>query len=401
VGRRRAFGIAVVSSTLLTAAAGFAQDLSQLIALRTIAGFGIGGVFPVAQAYITEYLPEKWRGKFNAWAHASVSLSVLVSSAVGILIVVPFGWRYGYLIGAVPAIFGLLAFVGVIPESVRYLVQKGRLADAERTIARVERAVLGAVPTTPSAQANGKGAPRDTPAPTALPPTMSMLEAFKAMLGPGNRAATLTLIPIWSFPWLFSMSAFNTVLLPTRLGITLSDVMAAMGAASIVSLLANAVTGAIVDVIGRRRTIYLALLPWAIAPWCQYNLAHDVPSLTAFFALGNFGLYMHSSAMMAYSPELLPSAIRSTGMGVCWSIFRLTTTLTPLFVGALLAITQSEPNPILYANFVATVSVIALVWLFGRERRGSLGEEYLVSPTIVLQEGGESAPSGTGAPHTV
>jgi putative MFS transporter len=65
-----------------------------------------------------------------------------VAAALSLAIVPNFGWRALFIVGIVPAI--LLFFVRrYMPESVRYLLSKGRVAEAEHTVEQIEREALG------------------------------------------------------------------------------------------------------------------------------------------------------------------------------------------------------------------------------------------------------------------
>lgn len=368
LGRRAAFAYGALCFSLLTGAAALAQDLNQLIAARALAGLGIGGVYPVGQAYITEYIPSGWRGKFLAWAHISVSFSGFLASLIGIAITVPLGWRAAYVVGAIPCILGILSFTNLVPESARYLVHKGKLKEAEETIDRVERYVR---------HGRIEPLPKDTAAVEAPKPPLkpvSLLQGFRIMLQPRYRTGALTLIPMNILPFMFTVTAFNPVLLPGKIGVSLSEYLAAAAVSSFASMGGNFVSGFLTDGLGRKKTLMLAMIPAALGPFLLYNWASNIPTVALCLIIGSAGSEAYTSAKMAYTPEALPAAVRGTGLGLTWSLFRASTIVAPLFVGAMVTFTGGV-QPVLVCNVIAATLLIGIIGIWGQERRGSLGEE--------------------------
>lgn len=383
LGRRAAFAWAVLTFSALTALTAFAQDVNQVIVARALTGLGLGGLYPITMTYIAEFAPGAWRGKLVAWSNLSVSISTLVAPLIGLYVIVPFGWRPGLLVFALPAVFVIVAFLGWIPESVPWLIQKGKTAEAEATVASVEKAVLrGRTLPAPETSASAPAGMEPTDAaPTAHQP---MSQVLRSLMRPGYRGAVLSLIPIWSLPWLFALTAFYVVLLPNRLGLSLSEVLQATALAAFGGFAGNAVGGFCSDWLGRKRTLYVGLVPWVVGPWGMFYLANSVATLTIYLALANFGLFMYASGVFAYSPEQLPAAVRSTGLGVLWSIFRATQTVAPLLGGAIIQF-SGDVWVMLIGNTAASLVTLAIIWAFGKERRDPLSAAGAVLPVAQPQ----------------
>src|SRR6185312_14742364 len=124
IGRRTAFQATVGIFAAFTGLAAGAWNMASLIGARFLANFGLGGEVPVACTLIAEYMPSRIRGATTG--------NMLVAFPVVLVVVV----------GVVPAL--LLFFVRRnVPESVRYLISKGRQVEAERTVAAIEERVTG------------------------------------------------------------------------------------------------------------------------------------------------------------------------------------------------------------------------------------------------------------------
>ncbi|WP_317229807.1 sugar porter family MFS transporter [Clavibacter sp. MX14-G9D] len=127
---------------------GFAFSVWDLTIWRVVGGLGIGIASVVAPAYIAEISPKLLRGRLASLQQLAITLGIftaLLSDAVfaeaagGASEGFWFGleaWRWMLLVCAVPAIvYGVLAFR--LPESPRYLVEKGRKDEAQEILASV------------------------------------------------------------------------------------------------------------------------------------------------------------------------------------------------------------------------------------------------------------------------
>lgn len=113
-----------------------AWNWSSLLVFRFIGGLGIGGSSVLGPMYIAEIAPAKWRGRLVGLFQFNVVFGILLAYFSNyILALLHLGaaeWRWDLGVAAFPAtIFFVLLFA--IPRSPRWLVKKGRVAEA-RTV---------------------------------------------------------------------------------------------------------------------------------------------------------------------------------------------------------------------------------------------------------------------------
>src|SRR5277367_4895433 len=144
-GRRTVFTFSLIWYSITTIVmafqtTGFAVDL-----WRFIAGIGIGIELVTIDTYVSELVPRTHRGRAYAYNQGFQFLIVPVMALIAWLLVpiAPFGfdgWRWVVLIGSVGAIFVWVIRLG-LPESPRWLARHGRIAEAERVVANIEKRV--------------------------------------------------------------------------------------------------------------------------------------------------------------------------------------------------------------------------------------------------------------------
>jgi SP family arabinose:H+ symporter-like MFS transporter len=139
IGRRR---FMLVSAVLFFASAigsALAQNIFQFVIFRFVGGLGIGSASILAPLYIAEISPARIRGALVSVNQMAIVTGILLAYFVNWIFagIGPSNWRWMYGAGTVPAVAFFLLLFGV-PESPRWLVKRGREAEAERILARVD-----------------------------------------------------------------------------------------------------------------------------------------------------------------------------------------------------------------------------------------------------------------------
>jgi sugar porter (SP) family MFS transporter len=114
---------------------GLAPTINVFILFRFIGGLAIGGASVLCPVYISEISPPKHRGLLASTFQLAIVLGILLSLISNYLLlnIGEQNWRWMLFSGALPAIAFFLMLL-VIRKSPRWLVKKGRIEEARKSI---------------------------------------------------------------------------------------------------------------------------------------------------------------------------------------------------------------------------------------------------------------------------
>lgn len=116
LGRKRAvLGCAVVFS-LFTVACAFAPDATVFAIFRFLAGLGLGGLVPSANALAAGVVPARWRAMVATLMMSGVPIGGSIAAISGIVIIPAWGWQGMFLVGVLPLVFLVPLGMKVLPD---------------------------------------------------------------------------------------------------------------------------------------------------------------------------------------------------------------------------------------------------------------------------------------------
>jgi Sugar phosphate permease len=303
-----------------------APNLFVLAVLRFIAGFGLGGELPVASTLVSESVPVKVRGRAIVLLESFWAGGWILAALISYFFIPHYGWRMALVVGALPAVYALF-LRRAIEDSPRYKEQ----ADRRRLSFGERMASLWSVP---------------------------------------YRRATITLWILW-FTVVFSYYGMF-LWLPTVMvlkGFTLVKSFQYVLIITLAQLPGYFTAAYLIERIGRKAVLTVYLLLTAVCAIWFGNAGTAGMLLAAgiflsFFNLGAWG------AMYAYTPELYPTSVRSTGVGFAAAFGRIGGIIGPYLVGLLIDNGTSITTVFVVFFIAIVVGALTVLW-FGRETKGT------------------------------
>src|SRR5205823_5474953 len=139
-GRKRLLMLAVAWFGTFSILSSQANDVYQLSILRFLTGLGLGAAMPNTTTLLSEYVPEKARGRLLTIMFTGFNLGSALVGFGAALILGDYGWRGVLVAGGFIPLACIPLYLFLIPESVRFMVVNKY--PAER-IANTLRRVVG------------------------------------------------------------------------------------------------------------------------------------------------------------------------------------------------------------------------------------------------------------------
>jgi MFS transporter, SHS family, lactate transporter len=324
-GRRPTLMFDIIAYSVFELASAFAPSLTFFLIMRALFGIAMGGEWGVGAALAFETLPAEGRGFFSGLLQEGYVVGNLLAAAVyGTLF--PFvGWRGMFVIGALPA-FLVIYIRTKVDESPAWL--QGRAARAtERHVGKDVATYLG-----------------------------SFLFLVVLMFGFNSFShGTQDLYPTFlEKNHLFAPQTVRTV-----------SIIGSIGA-----LLGGICFGTWSERIGRRRAIAIAaLLAIPMIPLWAYS--HTIAMLAVGGFLMQFMVQGAWGVIPAHLNELSPPAVRGTFPGLAYQLGNFFSSRNAVLQARLVEqrFGGSFP-PVLSWTVVMVASLVAVVTLSGKERRG-------------------------------
>lgn len=270
--------------------------------LRFVVGFGLTAAVTPCLTIVVELTPTRYRTAVSSFYVVFATAGTLLASATSAALLSLLGWRGVAMLGASPAIVGVLVLF-FVPESVRWLAAKGRFAEARQRVAE------------------HLGLPLDkVPLPTAPPTTVPTGRLADLYAQP--RLFWETLI-IWGGS---STAAYGVYLWGPTIVALLLKVPVAQAAHYFVYVAGAGVVGKLVisvasPLVGRRLSgiVWGLLAAVALAAAGYFNdvFVGGVPLLVILLCISTFGIDGGFSNLAPYTVEMFGVRLgaRSSGLG--------------------------------------------------------------------------------------
>ncbi|MEA5360764.1 aromatic acid/H+ symport family MFS transporter [Amycolatopsis sp., V23-08] len=315
IGRRKIILTGVVLFSFASAACALAPSVGFFGGARFVAGVGLGGLLPSAIAMVMEYAPPWRRNLAVTVVMTAHQAGGALAGALGMVIVESLGWRSVYWIGAVPIVVVLPVVAVLLPESLTFLLAKGK---TERARAIADRFSV----------------PLDAFAPE---PDPGRRGGLRGLFAPSVRATTL-LFWVASFAGLLLVYGVNTWL-PTMMranGYNLGSAISFLLVINVGGIAGMLVAGRLADRFGSRP---VAITWFALTAAGVGLLALKMPLLVTYVVVFLTGGWLFSAQTLIYASvgAYYPADSRATALGWVSGVGRLGAVFGPWLGGILVA----------------------------------------------------------------
>ncbi|WP_280811886.1 MFS transporter [Variovorax boronicumulans] len=392
LGRKKLFLITLLVYTVGTLATAFSPDFAFFALCRFVTGLGIGGEYAAINSAIDELIPARVRGRVNlaingsfwigAALGAALSLVLLDARAIGPV----WGWRAGFALGAVLAV-AILLVRRHVPESPRWLIAHGRVEEAERIVADIEREIQAQHGPLPAS----RGRVNYTAARAESP---SMREVARVLLRRYRARSVVAAALMIAQAFFYNAIFFTYALVLTRFyGVSEGRVALYIFPFALGNVLGPLLLGPLFDSVGRRRmialTYVLAGVGLALTGWAFMMGWLDARSQALCWSAVFFLASAAASSAYLTVSEVFPLEMRAMAIAIFYAIgMGAGGFVAPVLFGAL--IETGSRGAVMVGYLIGAVLVIVAGLLALRHaadaERKPLEE---VAPPLSSEAGGE------------
>ncbi|HEX4012235.1 MAG TPA: MFS transporter [Solirubrobacteraceae bacterium] len=379
IGRRNMLLVTMLLTGIGSLWNALAPDYTNFVLARVLTGMAVGADLSIVNTYVGEVAPRRDRAKWTSVIFVNSALGALLGVWLGLILTTPSapwphglpfaqagpgftdGWRWMYGIGALLALIAIVLRVE-LPESPRWLVSQGRVAEADAVVGEMEQRASRRRRLPPVSDDDGGGAGVQAGGGYA---------AFAHVLGNRTyRRRVIVLTAVWFFAYVtvFAISAGGSALLtslhypPPEAGVII-----AVGAFGFLACALFAVRFA--ERLERKLWLPIGAVITVIGSVLVAEAGTN--SLVAFIGMGIvfFGFNLWVPMTYALSAESFPTRARSTGFGLVDGMGHLGGGIGVLLIAPQIPHMSVLGAFLVVAGFLVVAAVLAQFALNTRARR--------------------------------
>ncbi len=354
-GRKYIYLWDMVLFIVFAALTAVSTTFTELLVFRLLLGVAIGADYAISPTIIAEYSPVKQRGRLLTISGLSWFIGAAVSYGAGYFLS-PLGavsWRYMFLLGVIPAVI-VLVLRASIPESPRWLVEQGRMEEAEKSMRRVDEKA------------------------TIYEPVSGEKTSFRLLFSRKYIRATVYISVFW-----FILDAVTLVIalqgpnILETLGLSSTNASGTAAVIATIAIIGAVFTFLVVDRIGRKTVTaigFAGMFITLLAASFVFSYSSSILLIVILFILfeisQEFGPGITNSI---YPQELYPTNIRATAQGFGTTVSRIGA-IVGIFMFSAVADPFGTAAGLLMLAVLSLLGLIA-TFVLGIETKGKSLEE--------------------------
>ncbi len=349
-GRKRLFIITLLLYSTCTILTAFSPNYVFLLLFRFLTAIGVGAEYSAINSAISEFVPARNRGRINALVMNFWPVGAMLAALVNLffinLFVASIGWRIGFAVGAIAAIF-VVWMRRSLPESPRWLLAKGRTAEAEEVMHEIE--VRAGQPGGEEVQPIGIDGAAPQPFFSQIVELITR-HPWRLLLG-----CILDLSEAFGY---YGMFTFLTLAVLPAVNIPTLQVPWFYFLGNVGALAGGLAMVLVIDRLGRKITVpaFYTLAAFSALLLAPATFTHSGLLVLLAFMLANFfATGAWTSAYPTFS-EIFPTHLRSTGIGLSVAVGRI----GAIASGPLLIWIAQGPGGI-----TGALTAMGILWLVG------------------------------------
>jgi MFS family permease len=384
-GRKRLFLATLLWYAAFSVMTVFSWNYESFLCFRLMTALAVGGEYSAVTATMGEFIPKRHRGKTDSLILSGFPVGALLSAAVSYLVLnnlpADVSWRVGFGLGTTMALL-FFWIRRVIPESPRWLLQQGRVAEAE---AIVNQIVASASPSQ-AAQADQR-----YPSMPFTPEKAAFFSNVRALFS--EYRARCVLASAFNFSQaavVYGVLSLMALVILPYMKVPAGDMPLYYIYGNAAALAGGLTASMLVERWGRRASLFVSYTFTTLSILVIYG-ASSLPGMVIGYCMIQFGVTWAYISGYVVSSEILPTRVRATGLGISVAVGRVGAVVAPLMLTNAYASSGTPSSALIALLALALPGPIAAAywWIRGTETRN------------VSLEAGSTLPVANGVPVQV